>query len=62
MHSLLLEIWSILLVISPYLIFGFLFAGLLSILISQDLIEKNLGNDQGILSIHYYYLRKVFYQ
>ena len=51
MHSLLLEIWSILLVISPYLIFGFLFAGLLSILISQDLIEKNLGNDQGILSI-----------
>ena len=51
MYSLLLEIWSLLLIISPYLLFGFLFAGFLSVIISQELIEKNLGNNQGLFSI-----------
>ena len=51
MYSLLLEIWNLLLIISPYLLFGFLIAGFLSVIISQDLIEKNLGNNQGLSSI-----------
>ena len=51
MYSLLLEIWDLLLIISPYLLFGFLFAGFLSVIISQELIEKNLGNNQGLSSI-----------
>ena len=51
MYSLLLNIWNLLLAISPYLIQGFLFAGLLSIFISKDIIEKNLGKRHGILSI-----------
>jgi len=51
MYNLLLEIWNLLLIISPYLLFGFLFAGFLSVIISQELIEKNLGNNQGLFSI-----------
>ena len=51
MYSLLLAIWNLLLMISPYLLFGFLFAGFLSVIISQELIEKNLGNNQGLFSI-----------
>ena len=51
MYNLILEIWNLLLSISPYLIQGFLFAGILSIIISKDFIEKNLGNKHGILSI-----------
>ena len=51
MYSLLLEIWNLLLIISPYLLFGFLIAGFLSVIISQDFIEKNLGNNQGLFSI-----------
>ena len=51
MYSLFLNIWNLLLAISPYLIQGFLFAGLLSIFISKDIIEKNLGKRHGILSI-----------
>jgi len=51
MYSLFLEIWNLLLIISPYLLFGFLFAGFLSVIISQELIEKNLGNNQGLFSI-----------
>jgi len=51
MYNLLLNIWNLLLIISPYLLFGFLFAGFLSVIISQELIEKNLGNNQGLFSI-----------
>ena len=51
MYNLLLNIWNLLLAISPYLIQGFLFAGLLSIFISKDIIERNLGKRHGILSI-----------
>lgn len=51
MYNLFLNIWNLLLAISPYLIQGFLFAGLLSIFISKDIIENNLGKQHGILSI-----------
>lgn len=37
------EIWKILLDFSPFLIFGFLIAGILSAIVSTDLIEKHLG-------------------
>jgi uncharacterized protein len=38
------ETWSILLEMAPYLLIGFLLAGLLSVLVKQDLIERWLGN------------------
>lgn len=37
------EFWSVLSEMAPYLLFGFLFAGLLSVFISQQLVERNLG-------------------
>ena len=36
---------------APYLVFGSLLAGILSVFISQDLIERNLGKKQGLVSI-----------
>lgn len=38
------ETWAILTEMAPYLLIGFLLAGLLSVLIKQDLIERWLGN------------------
>ena len=38
------ETWGILLEMAPYLLIGFLLAGLLSVLIKQDLIERWLGH------------------
>ncbi len=40
----LLEFWLILGEMAPYLLFGFLVAGLLSIFISQKTVERNLGS------------------
>ena len=37
------ELWGVLSEMAPYLLFGFLFAGLLSVFISQQLVERNLG-------------------
>ena len=37
------EVWYFLNQISPYLLLGFFIAGILSIFISSDFIEKNLG-------------------
>jgi uncharacterized membrane protein YraQ (UPF0718 family)/copper chaperone CopZ len=37
------EFWGVLSEMAPYLLFGFLFAGLLSVFISQRLVERNLG-------------------
>mgnify|MGYP001434594115 CR=1 FL=1 len=45
------EIWSFLNQISPYLIFGFLIAGILSVFISQNFIENHLGENSGLLSV-----------
>ncbi|MFA6134917.1 MAG: SO_0444 family Cu/Zn efflux transporter [Phycisphaerae bacterium] len=41
--------WAVLVEMSPYLLFGFLMAGLLSVLISPKLVERHLGG-RGILS------------
>jgi uncharacterized membrane protein YraQ (UPF0718 family) len=41
--SLAIDFWSNLAEMSPYLLFGFLVAGLLSVLISQRLVERHLG-------------------
>ncbi|HUU36374.1 MAG TPA: permease, partial [Vicinamibacterales bacterium] len=35
--------WRVLAAMSPYLLFGFLVAGLLSVFISPELIESHLG-------------------
>ena len=39
----LFEVWAVLCQMAPYLLFGFLCAGLLSVLISEDKVEKHLG-------------------
>ena len=39
----LFEVWAVLCQMAPYLLFGFLCAGLLSILISEEKVEKHLG-------------------
>ena len=39
----LFEVWATLCQMSPYLLFGFLCAGLLSVLISEEKVEKHLG-------------------
>ncbi len=41
--SLLISFWDILAQMSPYLLFGFLVAGILSVLVSQRIVEKHLG-------------------
>jgi hypothetical protein len=48
--SLLIDFWNVLADMSPYLLFGFLFAGILSVFISQNFVEKHLGG-RGILPI-----------
>jgi len=45
-----LAFWSTLCEMAPYLLFGFLMAGALSVVISPELIERHLGGG-GILSI-----------
>ena len=45
------EMFSLTIQISPYLLLGFLFSGILSVIISQDDVEKHLGKKQGILAI-----------
>ncbi len=37
------EIWSVTLAMAPYLLFGFLMAGVLSVLISKDYVRRHLG-------------------
>ncbi len=42
-RSIVMAFWATLLAMSPYLLFGFLVAGLLSVLVSQRLVEKHLS-------------------
>ena len=42
-QQVLFDFWSTVLEMSPYLLFGFFMAGLLSVLVSQKLVEKHLG-------------------
>ena len=51
MYNLFLNVWSLLLEISPFLVQGFLFAGILSVVISKNFVQNNLGNKHGILSL-----------
>mgnify|MGYP001347775198 CR=1 FL=1 len=50
-YSFINELWVFLNQISPYLIFGFIIAGILSVMISQEFIESHLGKQSGILSV-----------
>ncbi len=45
-----MEFWLVLAQMAPYLLFGFLVAGLLSVLISPERVEKHLGGN-GILPV-----------
>ena len=49
--DILLETWLLLNQISIYLIFGFLIAGILSVYVPKNFIEKNLGKKSGFLSV-----------
>lgn len=44
------DFWGTVAEMSPYLLFGFFVAGLLSVLVSQKLVEKHLGG-RGILPL-----------
>lgn len=50
MGSMLLAIWETLREMSPYLIFGFLVAGVLSVVIQPELVERHLGG-RGIWQV-----------
>ena len=50
MIKLIYSFWEISAQMAPYLLFGFLMAGILSVMISGDYIKKHLGND-GFLQI-----------
>jgi len=41
--SILIDFWNTVAEMSPYLLFGFLVAGILSVLVSQRLVERHLG-------------------
>ena len=47
LKNIIIESWQVLGQMSPYLLFGFLVAGILSVCISPDLVERHLG-DGGI--------------
>mgnify|MGYP001220607270 CR=1 FL=1 len=51
MYNFINELWILLNQISPYLIFGFIIAGVLSVVISQEFIESHLGKKTGISSV-----------
>ena len=48
--SIIIDFWDTVAEMSPYLLFGFFMAGILSVLVSQHLVEKHLGS-RGIWSL-----------
>lgn len=50
LQQVLADFWATALEMSPYLLFGFFVAGVLSVLVSQQLVERHLGS-RGIWSI-----------
>ena len=42
-RSIVIDVWATITEMSPYLLFGFLVAGLLSVFVSQRVVEKHLG-------------------
>jgi uncharacterized membrane protein YraQ (UPF0718 family) len=51
MLNILKEIWFVTATMAPYLLFGFLMAGVLSVLISQDYVRRHLGGSGWLQSI-----------
>jgi uncharacterized membrane protein YraQ (UPF0718 family)/copper chaperone CopZ len=49
-YTVVVEFWSVLAEMAPYLILGFLVAGVLSVTVSTRLVERHLG-DRGIWSV-----------
>lgn len=49
-YMVLLEIWATLLRMAPYLLFGYLIAGVLSVVVKPELVQRHLGG-QSFLSI-----------
>ena len=45
------EIWLVTVAMAPYLLFGFLMAGALSVLISQDYVRRHLGGGGWLQSL-----------
>ncbi len=45
------EIWLVTVAMAPYLLFGFLMAGVLSVLISQDYVRRHLGGGGWLQSL-----------
>jgi len=43
LKSIIIDFWATVVEMSPYLLFGFFVAGILSVFISQSLIERHLG-------------------
>ena len=41
--AILTDVWRVLLEMSPFLLFGFFFAGLLAVFVSPEGVEKQLG-------------------
>jgi uncharacterized membrane protein YraQ (UPF0718 family) len=48
--SIIIDFWNTVVEMSPYLLFGFFVAGILSVLVSQRIVEKHLGG-RGILPL-----------
>ena len=48
--NILIEFWNVITAMSPYLLLGFFVAGILSVLISQEMVEKHIG-EETILSV-----------
>ena len=48
-----IDIWNLTNQMSPYLLLGFIIAGILSVLVSSDRVEQTLGKSKGIKSIFY---------
>ncbi len=49
--NILKEVWLVLLAMAPYLLFGFLMAGVLSVLISKDYVRRHLGGRGWLQSV-----------
>jgi len=49
--NILQEIWLVTVAMAPYLLFGFLIAGVLSVLISQDYVRRHLGGGGWLQSL-----------
>ena len=49
--NILKEVWLVVVAMAPYLLFGFLMAGVLSVLISKDYVRRHLGGQGWLQSV-----------